>query len=573
MAITIFFQRIRSVFHRAGLSYLPYWCYRAYRFLTDPSFRKQERIDQRSFIEFSKSHGSSLGQNLYLTPPSKRALILSVGFAQGVQAELALIKSLELAGIRSYVFVPRNPSLLRYYGLVKSCRVLYWDDFLESSDFREAARILDGVQDIQELLRYETSAVRTGRSAASSALRILRVGRLDLDQKHIYECVLSRFATAIAFARNCEKILDSVNPELAVFVDRGYTPQAELFDTCIREGVNAITWNAAHKNNTIMLKRYVQVNRDEHPSSLSDASWNLLKSFPLREKQAQELHDELYVSYLSGEWYGEVGTQVNKRMQKPEEIRRSFGLEPEKKTAFIFPHILWDATFFWGKDLFQDYEEWLVETVRAAISNPNVNWVIKIHPANLVKNRRDRVKLQPAEVITLEQNFGKLPSHIHLIPAESDVNTYSLFEVMDYCLTVRGTIGIEAASRGVPVLTAGTGRYDHKGFTVDFDTKEEYLEKIRRIQDVPPLTNHQTELARRYAYGVFLARPLQLQNFTLEYQKDPKATAKIEIKPRTQKDWENTKDLRLFSDWAVHSNEIDFLTPSIVSSLTYQGTG
>ena len=41
-------------------------------------------------------------------------------------------------------------------------------------------------------------------------------------------------------------------------------------------------------------------------------------------------------------------------------------LDPERKTAAIFSHILYDATFFYGESLFADYEEWLVEAVRAA---------------------------------------------------------------------------------------------------------------------------------------------------------------------------------------------------------------
>ena len=34
-----------------------------------------------------------------------------------------------------------------------------------------------------------------------------------------------------------------------------------------------------------------------------------------------------------------------------------------------------------------------------------------------------------------------------------------LFKVIDYGITVRGTIGIELPCFGIPVITAGTGRY------------------------------------------------------------------------------------------------------------------
>ncbi len=84
---------------------------------------------------------------------------------------------------------------------------------------------------------------------------------------------------------------------------------------------------------------------------------------------------------------------------------------------------------------------------------------------------------------------------------------FSLFGVMDYCLTVRGTAGIEAARLGVPVLTAGPARYSGLGFTIDSASRAEYLARVARIQDTPPLSDEQRELAERFAYGLFVLRP------------------------------------------------------------------
>jgi hypothetical protein len=248
-------------------------------------------------------------------------------------------------------------------------------------------------------------------------------------------------------------------------------------------------------------------------------------------------------------------------MIQPEEIRRRLGLDPRKKTAIVFPHILWDATLFWGTSLFRNYEEWLVETIRTACTNDRVNWVIKVHPANVVKSIRDGVQGEPSELKALRKHITKLPPHISIIHADSDINFYSLLRVMDYCVTVRGTVGIEAAGFGIPVLTAGTGRYDHKEFTIDSKCREEYLERLASIQDIPPLTTRQRELAERFAFGIFLLRPLPLTTVTLEYQRDARATSKTRINVATREDWLNAPDLKLFAEW-VNSKQIDFLLPA-----------
>jgi hypothetical protein len=209
--------------------------------------------------------------------------------------------------------------------------------------------------------------------------------------------------------------------------------------------------------------------------------------------------------------------------------------------------------------LFSNYEEWFVETVRAACSNPEVNWIIKIHPAHVAKSAMERYQGEPAELIAVRERIGELPPHISVVPAGTDINTFSLFAVMDYCLTVRGTIGIEAASFGIRVLTAGTGRYDHKGFTTDSKTREEYLERLDHIQDIPPLSDSERELAERFAYGAFIIRPLPLTTLSIEHERDIEATTRIWINAKSALDLASAPDLNAFAEWAADRTSEDFL--------------
>ncbi len=148
-----------------------------------------------------------------------------------------------------------------------------------------------------------------------------------------------------------------------------------------------------------------------------------------------------------------------------------------------------------GEDLFIGYEEWFLETVRAACANEKANWIVKIHPENIVKNRRDGVPGEPSEVVAIREHIGDLPSHVVMLDASTDISTYSLFQIMDYCLTVWGTVGIEAVSFGVPVLTAGIGHYEYRGFTVDSDSRTEYLSRLAPIHEQPLLSAHERKLA------------------------------------------------------------------------------
>ena len=74
----------------------------------------------------------------------------------------------------------------------------------------------------------------------------------------------------------------------------------------------------------------------------------------------KRVNDKLHKNYASGEWFCVKGTQFNTNIMKKEWIRSELNLDIGKKTVVVFPHIFWDATFFWGEDLFPLQIQWQV---------------------------------------------------------------------------------------------------------------------------------------------------------------------------------------------------------------------
>ena len=531
---------------------------------TDPVFRAQENFLDEEFRQFAEAYGAAFRR----TQPSahdknKRVLIVSAG-SLGLLVEIALVKALELAGYRPVLLTDYDRRMLAYYREVGVQDIRDWTDILRPIQKSEAARRMARVRSFEQLLNVEYCGARVGKYAASTALRHLRVGRLDLTDRATRDALFPFLHRAMSYARAAQDIVQTLRPQLALSVDPGYSPRGELFDICLAAGIETITWNAAHKNNALMLKRYSQANRDVHPASLSTKTWSDVKAGLWTDSDRERLRRELVGSYLSGEWYGEVGTQFHTAPQEAAEIRQTLGLDERKKTAVIFSHIFWDGTFFYGTDLFESYEEWFVETMRIACANPQVNWIVKIHPANIVKNVRDGVASEPSELTAIRSLGGSLPSHVRVVPPDSQMSTLSLYSVMDYCLTVRGTVGIEAASFGIPVLTAGTGRYDRLGFTIDSDSKGQYLDRLAHIQEFSPLSPHQRDLAERFAHGVFVLRPYSLHTVTLEYQRDPKASLRTKVCLPKGQDLRGAPDLRELAEW-INSGEEDFLARTMMA--------
>ena len=161
------------------------------------------------------------------------------------------------------------------------------------------------------------------------------------------------------------------------------------------------------------------------------------------ETEDAELDEEFALRYDSGAKHPDAGLSRGSRRVALKWCEAQLGLDPGSKTAVIFSHVLWDANMFYGEDLFEDQETWLVETVRAACANPEVDWVVKLHPANLYKAEREL-----NDKIAIRERVGELPRHVKLLEPDTDLNTFSLFSVADYGITIRGTVGMELPALG-----------------------------------------------------------------------------------------------------------------------------
>ena len=527
------------------------------RLVLHPQFRALELASLRAHRVWRRRYAPVLGPTLYPAGCSRKALIVTKGTLIGAQIELGLIKGIELAGFVPIVLGDR--SLEKHYRLAGVRDFLRWEQFVPREPREAAAALVAQANAVDDLLGLEHAGARVGKFALSTTFRSLRAGRLDFSKSETRQALAAQVAAGLARADAAPRILDAARPDVALFMGNRYTGQGELLDVCVNRGIDVLTWFDAHRSSSLMLKRYNLANRDRHHGSISDELWAQLQTIDWTDQRRALLRAELYDNYAAGNWYGRGGTQVNKSIVEASRLRSRLALDPSKKTAIIFPHIVWDATLFWGADLFSNYEDWLVETVRGACANPRLNWIVKIHPAHVAKSAMERYTGEPAELVAIRERVGPLPPHVVVIPPDTDINTYSLFSVMDYCLTVRGTIGIESASFGIHVLTAGSGRYDRRGFTTDSATAPEYLARLATLEALGPMTLAQRELAERFAYGAFIVRPFPFSSLSIDYEKDIEATTRVRLNASSSAELRTATDLRAFADWVADGAQEDFV--------------
>jgi hypothetical protein len=549
-----------AVRHTHWFQLLRHWYARA----TNGAYRARDREPARAFREFCAADGGA-GFRADVGPRGgrpKTALIATQAYLPFSSIETLLIKALQMAGFRTVVMGNRRIEYMRYGWLAGNSDVYESSDYAPRGNPEWVASQLPRLKTLNDWLELEYEGVHVGRFSIASTLRQLRVGQLDFEDPATRTTLQETLDLSVHHAMGAAGLMEAIKPDCVLIMDRGYSGHGEIFDLALNRGIDAIAWTLGYKRDRLVVKRYNRGNERDHHLCPSTDTWEYLRSMPWSPEQGQAVRQELFQCYQSQDWFSFVGTQFEKQLMSKQQTCHALGLPGDvssKKVAIIFPHILWDGSFFSGKDLFGDYTEWLVETIRAAAANTRLHWLVKLHPAHVVKAKQSNDLQQPSEVSVIERRFGTLPPHITLVYPDSQLSTYSLLEIADYAVTVRGTVGIEAALFGIPVVTGGTGRYDRRGFTLDSSTREEYLERLASLDTCARLSPKQIEMAERFAYGTFFCRPLRLSAVSLDYNRDGKATPRFKVRCQTRDEWLGARDMQVLSRWLADGKAEDML--------------
>lgn len=507
-------------------------------------------------------------RKLLLGLPAQRGTVLVTQMFSppDVALQSILLIALRIVGYRPVLILEARgtrwlPRLYRFFGVRDFA---YFEEVMPRGEHPEVDALLRSICGIDEIKKIVRHGIPVGTLALSTFMRRFRSGNMDLSDS-AQRAELKRFLSdSLRYADAIDELVRRWTPVSGVTVDRGYTPQGHLFYGVINAAGTCFTLNSSHRSGALMLKRYRKDNSDQHPSSLAPETWARLREMPWTEEHWGLLRAEIEQAYERGEWYSAAGSQFRKRLVPPEELRALLGLDPNKPTAVIFPHMFWDASFTWGRDLFANYKEWFKEVLSIACANDRLNWIVKVHPANTTKNIRDGYKGQHTEILAIQEVCAFLPEHVFLLPPESEISTLSIYRIMDYCLTVRGTPGIEAPAFGKVALTAGTGRYDGHGFTRDSASAQEYIARLKRLHEEPPMTVREIELARRFAFGVFMMRPTTFSTLKFNFQRDAKASVASSFVLPPSGDIRDGSDVKSVVAW-INSDATDYLDDAMLT--------
>ncbi|MCK4819868.1 hypothetical protein KA005_29150, partial [bacterium] len=251
--------------------------------------------------------------------------------------------------------------------------------------------------------------------------------------------------------------------------------------------------------------RKIVSGNNAHQGMISDSGWERRKAKPLTVKEKELLDCYIEKRYTKGS--GDISV-LDAQKKNEGDVLEQLQIDHSKPIWCVFTNLGWDASLDVAPMAFETPDEWLIETMKVIIDIPNIQWLVKIHPAE-----KTTETVQGAMDI-IRQYFPQLPSNIKMIPPDTKLNTYDILKLVDGGVTCLGhTSGLELLMLGKPMIVAGESIYAKKGFTYDGLTPAKYSDYLKKVPTIPPLSKEQQEDACKLACSYFIQRQIPLRMF------------------------------------------------------------
>lgn len=383
----------------------------------------------------------------------------------------------KISGLKPYLIVPHNGNVIaesmcsnRFYFKSSIFGLL-----LKNSSW--LVRLFIKCDNRNELLNLKIDNYEIGACLYDLLLRVY--GKPTIESFTMYQRF--RLVFEVLYFLFFRQIVENNPIKMVVLGDSAYR-HGLLYELCKKKEICCITPISL---NALFMIKYSTIHDFEHSfitnELIEDICKNidynsLLEKYYIKRMSGNEMQHDVLCAYKD-----KVITEYNSFYDK-------YKLKMESKTVVIMAHIFSDAPHSYDNMLYEDYWEWFVATLNVLLKNANVNVLVKEHPSSVLYN-------ECGIIMSYLKSINK--EYLLLDNSES---TVSVLNNADIVVTAGGTIGLEFASKGKPVVLASYPPYSRLGFTNEFETKEKYeCFLLNEIHTLDNLTDLQKDIAIKVA--------------------------------------------------------------------------
>jgi Capsule polysaccharide biosynthesis protein len=381
-------------------------------------------------------------------------------------------------------------------------RVHRYGQFLSSDDIKSAKNIANELP-LDEIDAYKLFDLPVGEHALAGAIRFFARGALEREP-HGEEVLRQYLSAAVLTTNVIRRLFKEFKYDCTSFHHGIYVPQGLIGAVARAEGVRVVNWAIAYRKRTFIFTHgdtYHHTLMSEPVSNWTDLDWNpgietdLLEYLRSREKGGND-------------W---ISFNRDSRSDS-EQIGRETGIDFTKTSVGLLTNVVWDAQLHYPQNAFPNMMDWLLTTIRYFMDRPELQLIIRVHPAEL----NGQIKSRQPVVEEIKREFPTLPTNIFIIPPESSISTYAVMAQCDSVLIYGTKTGVELTSLGIPVIVAGEAWIRNKGITSDALSVDHYLSLLDSLPQRQLLSEETIRRARKYAYHFFFRRMIPLRVISSE---------------------------------------------------------
>ena len=323
-----------------------------------------------------------------------------------------------------------------------------------------------GKMSINEVLNYEECNIKYGAMAKDILVNNYLVGTLTLIDN--YDFLLRQHVkNLLLVSRAYERILDMEAPDRVVSNDSYYGMWAILEFHC--------------KSKKIPFYSHYPVTNDRAAFAFNDAamnldfkeSWQKFSQLKLNDVDEKNIEDWLG---------GKRGLTINTAALAGHEVEDDAlqFINSNTPTLILAANVIWDLAALNKQIVFNNMNEWILETTEWFRNNRGYQLIIRPHPA---ESSPQIPKTRETIESIFSCNHTEIPGNIFLLKSDAKVTLKELLEKYN----IRGlivhttTVGFEYPAQGVPVITTAKSPYRGFGFTIDPSSKEEYFKSLESL--------------------------------------------------------------------------------------------
>jgi hypothetical protein len=377
--------------------------------------------------------------------------------------------------------------------------VIKLSDLLSREEMDQTAEFANKI-DIDDIKSYSVQNVQIGEHAYAGALRFYATAKL-IDE-HSEKVLRRYFNAALRAYKGANNLFLRSKTYSHVLLHHGiYIPQGVFAETARTNNLDITTWHVAYREKTFLFSH----GGTYHKTMMSEPkdSWD---GFDFTKEKRQ-----LIIDYLQSRWSGtndwiSFSRQFSDQLSDQEtDIKYSLKKRYDA-SILLLTNVMWDAQLHYPANAFPSMLDWILSTIEFFKLKPNLELIIRIHPAEMSGTLPSRQLV----VDEIKKHFDHIPNNIKIIKPNDPVNTYSLAKKCDTAIIFGTKTGVELTSMGIPTIVAGEAWVRGKGFTVDVDSPEGYLDELNKLPLKQRLSPDVREKALKYAYHFFFRRMIPL---------------------------------------------------------------